>query len=202
MKSRGWKDELWLDEARSLLKNIGDIDTEHPIALILRHSHRLHSDNQERLLHMQITLLGKRMAIEFGKRLPKTRELGLFYSEHPRCEETALRIKEGYEQRGVQAIDHGCVRDLLGPSVKTSIGAELIEFGIDGFINRWANGMFPIEQIEPIEEYSIRIWNHITETARKSKENSYLNFEADLVNSGEISKFICELCYRNCRGHT
>lgn len=73
-----WKTESWLEDARSILEWIEQLPSDFPVSILLRHSHRLHSDNQEELLHMQLTSLGCKMANEFGSRIPKkTKSKGL-----------------------------------------------------------------------------------------------------------------------------
>ena len=161
MTENTWLELGWLQNARTLLQWVQGLEHEKRVILFVRHSHRLHSDNPHDLLHMQLTTLGHEMAREFGRQLPDRGTLEIFYSNHPRCVETAEGILEGYRSNNQPAVMLGEIRDLLGPKVHTNIGKELDKFGIDGFINRWAKGAFPLSQLETLEEYGARLWKDI-----------------------------------------
>ena len=76
----------------------------------------------------------------------------------------------------------GAIRELLGPKVHTSIGRELEEFRIDGFINRWGKGAFPVSQIETLEEYGVRLWeNTVGEVYSSKRGNLQVHVSHDLV---------------------
>jgi broad specificity phosphatase PhoE len=158
MRGDKWLELEWLEDARNLIDWAKDVESENQVILFVRHSHRLHSDDQNKLLHMKLTPLGHEMAKQFGQHLPNRGVLEVFHSEHPRCVETAQGIVEGYKSNNQIALIGGAIRELLGPLVHTSIGDELIDFGIDGFINKWAKGKFPLSQIERLEDYGTRLW--------------------------------------------
>lgn len=182
MSNSRWDEEEWLEDARSILAWLQQNESNQTRTLLIRHSHRLHSDDQEELLHMQLTPLGIKMATEFGSRIPDRWNLKVFHSEHSRCEKTTMCIIEGYEKQGRTAENLGPFRDLLGPRVSTSIGPELRELGIDGFVNAWGKGVFPTSQIEPLENYSKRLWKHVTGNMKGAQPGALLlNITHDLV---------------------
>ena len=177
-----WRNLEWLRDGRSLIDWISNVEDKAQVILFVRHSHRLHSEDQHELLHMQLTPLGHEMAREFGKHLPRRGHLEIFHSEHPRCLETAEGILKGYQDTNQLATIRGPIRELLGPQVVTSIGKELSEYGIDGFINRWAKGEFPESQIESIQNYGERIWtNTVVNLNSNSTIPFYVHVSHDLV---------------------
>ena len=177
-----WLELEWLQNAQTLLQWVRTLEPKKKVILFVRHSHRLHSDDPHELLHMQLTPLGHEMAREFGKQLPDRGTLEIFYSKHPRCVETSEEILEGYKSNNHPAVMQGAIRELLGPKVYTSIGKELEELGIDGFINKWAEGSFPLSQIETLEEYGIRLWKNTVGELYSFKRGSFqVHVSHDLV---------------------
>jgi len=131
---------------------------------------------------MQLTPLGHEMAKQFGKHIPNRGLIEVFHSEHPRCIETAQGILEGCKSTNQPAKMRGAIRELLGPIVHTNIGRELNDFGIDGFINRWAMGEFPLDQIETLEDYGKRLLSKtIVNVNSAKKANLLVHVSHDLV---------------------
>ncbi|MBD3406267.1 MAG: hypothetical protein GF411_09175 [Candidatus Lokiarchaeota archaeon] len=174
-----WR-EKWLEDARGLLQWI-EKRNKVPISLFIRHSHRKHSDDQEELLNMRLTPRGHQAAVLFGTKIPKNKSVSIYHSEHPRCVETAERIREGCIRSNISCSIEGPIRELLGPMVHSSIGHELVEYGIDGFINRWARGEFPKTQIEPIRSYSTRLWENTVGLQDTRSHEMHIHVSHDLV---------------------
>lgn len=182
MSEEQWTHLEWLQGARDLLEWARNTNPDKRIFLFVRHSHRLHSNDQTKLLHIQLTPLGHEMSKQFGRHLPNRGLLEVFHSEHPRCVETAQGILEGYKSTNQNALIGGSIRELLGPLVHTSIGDELEDYGIDGFINRWANGEFPLSQIESLENFAKRLFRKaVVQIDSARKANLLVHVSHDLV---------------------
>ncbi|MFW9887508.1 MAG: histidine phosphatase family protein [Candidatus Thorarchaeota archaeon] len=150
-----WDNQRWLKSARKLVSRI---NKEVCLTmLVIRHSHRDDSKDPAKLLMKRLTPLGHQMAAEFGSRLSPIRELELYYSNHPRCIETAEGFLKGFEARGGRGQMKTDIRVLLGPfGSGERIGTEMMAQGGPAFVNQWAKGTLPKETIEPISDFKSR----------------------------------------------
>lgn len=95
-----WQNDEWTGEARRLISGLTQFPSDSKIIIILRHSHRKHSDDPWRVSKLKLTSLGHEIARIFGENLPLERELRLFYSFLDRCKETAEDILRGFKSKG------------------------------------------------------------------------------------------------------
>ena len=149
-----WSNLDWLVDARRLIEWTNNQDIRYPVMLVIRHSHREHSSDVQELREKRLTELGHRMALQFGEKLEKQREVEIFYSSHPRCHETAQDIAESYNANGGHARLISDLRVLLGPKGSGgSISGEMMKIGGPEFIKKWIQGEWTNKIIWPVEEF-------------------------------------------------
>ncbi len=152
--------EKLLSRAEDLLKWAASQNSDQPIMLMIRHSHRDVLKDQKDMLGGGLTELGKELSFEVGRLLPTSLKAHFFFSIVPRCFETAKAIAQGFSENGGEIIDMDPLPTLVRPEysnqeVWTNLqpnGENVIEF-----VNRWAYGKF--EGIEPFVEFKERLMN-------------------------------------------
>lgn len=150
-----WDNQSWLKSARELVNRINIED--RCMMLVIRHSHRDDSRDPAEVLMKRLTPLGHQMAAQFGSRLPPNHELELYYSNHPRCVETAEGVLKGFKAKGGSGLLKTDIRVLLGPSGSGErIGDEMMALGGPVFVNQWARGTLSNETIELISDFQKR----------------------------------------------
>ncbi|MHA1937324.1 MAG: histidine phosphatase family protein [Candidatus Thorarchaeota archaeon] len=157
--SNEWNMQGWLADARNLIVWSNSIETQAPLMLLVRHSHRVAIRTLSEMSDTGITTLGKAMAFEFGLRLPARESVKILHSPIPRCKQTANEIARGITQEGgnVQSVKSNDL--LLGPVVTDmQIWNEVGEDGVRvaSFVTSWERGVFG-KGIEPFEEFSKRL---------------------------------------------
>jgi broad specificity phosphatase PhoE len=106
-----------------------------------------------------LTTLGRKLAVEVGRRLPVGRPMQIFTSFVPRCSETAEGIAEGFTEVGGEVLDIDPLPTIVGPQVlEQAVWNELNPNGdnITEFVNRWVRGEFE-GLMEPFVEYGLRL---------------------------------------------
>lgn len=181
--SSEWKTLDWLVDARRLVKWTNHQDSRYPVMLVIRHSHREQSTDVEELRQKRLTELGHRMALQFGERLEKQRDVEVFYSRHPRCHETAQDITESYNANGGNARLISDLRVLLGPKGSGgSISGEMMKIGGPEFIKRWIRGKWTNEIIWPLDEFRETFTEEIMGRFYSASENTLqIHVTHDLV---------------------
>lgn len=109
-----WNQFEWAEDAKRLL-DWEMISSEHPLMLVLRHSHREERNTVEEIRKLRLTPIGKQGAYLFGKSLAAKNHVEVYYSTHPRCVETAEEIVRGYNSAHGGAELTSDIRVLLGP---------------------------------------------------------------------------------------
>ena len=181
---QAWNELEWLASARELIHWSNTTSAEEPLMLVVRHSHRETIASYDDMIGRGLTPLGHAMAKEFGRRLPPRKNVHIFHSYVPRCQETAEDIAEGIRDRSGQ-VDLVEASDLLvGPRV---VDPQLWrKLGKDGiwvlkFVNDWSRGAFTERQIEPIEEFKRRVVREVIGKLRSAPANSmHLHVTHDL----------------------
>ncbi|TFG32975.1 histidine phosphatase family protein [Candidatus Thorarchaeota archaeon] len=167
-----WNRENWTDSAKQLISWIADLDSEQPVMLLIRHSHRDILRDQKDMLGGGLTDLGKNLSIELGGKLPISRKVHLFFSIVPRCYQTAEAIAQGMTEQGGNIIDMDPLPTLVRPEYTNGdVWKNLQPNGenITEFINRWAEGEF--EGIEPFNEFQERLMNDTLKRLLDLKES-------------------------------
>lgn len=159
-----WQEGNWTQLAKDILEGLSHFPDDSKIIIVLRHSHRKHSGDAEKLSQLALTPLGHEIAYIFGKSLPNNRPIRLYHSIVHRCVETAENILKGFEESGGKG-------KIIGPlEALYSIGTDpyfiinkAIQHAGKKFLNHWAAGLYPPDKITPLLEYSRAsaedIWN-------------------------------------------
>ena len=90
---RVWEEGSWTQLAKDILEELHQFPEDSKIIIVLRHSHRKHSGDAEKLSKLALTPLGHEIAYFFGKSLPNDRPIRLYHSVVNRCVETAENIR-------------------------------------------------------------------------------------------------------------
>jgi broad specificity phosphatase PhoE len=114
------------------------------------------------------------MAIEFGRRLPRGKEITLLHSPNIRTTQTAERIAEGVTDIG-GTVSHISPMDILwGPvSDYYRFNRLLQEHGYPEVYRRWLKGGIPPEVFEPIDKYGKRFNHSILNRLAKADSATY-----------------------------
>ncbi len=166
-----WSDADWLESARRLLKWLESVRQDIPVLLLIRHSHRTTISSLEEMRAMGITDLGRAAALEFGRRLPRTRPLEVYHSFVPRCKETAVSIAEGFRDIGGTVKDIVSTDLLVGPQViDESIWANIGNDGdnVASFVHLWTRSTFTPAQMETRDAFARRVAEGILQRLRAS----------------------------------
>jgi broad specificity phosphatase PhoE len=152
-----WDKQKWLTDAKRLVNWTRDLG-KGPALLMVRHSHRLDSDNVDELKTLELTDRGHRMALAFGQRMPSDRPVRVFYSPIERTKQTAEGIVNGIRKINGNAKLEGKLYTLLGPMGDPDRFISLsLEIGFANFFNKWISGKIESSILEPLEEYTKRL---------------------------------------------
>ncbi|MGY5872071.1 MAG: histidine phosphatase family protein [Candidatus Thorarchaeota archaeon] len=167
-----WDTEEWMYGAKRLLDWISNVDSEQPVLLMVRHSHREMLHNYHDTMNAGLTDLGKKLSREMGFRIPTERKAHIFLSVVPRCYETAEGISEGFQQEGGEVIDMDPLPTLIGPEYsEREVWLNLNSNGenVTEFVNIWADDEF--EGIEPFNEFKVRLMDDTVRRLLSVKDN-------------------------------
>ncbi len=167
-----WDSEDWTFSVKNILKWISGLDSDRPLMLILRHSHRETLRDHEHMGSAGLTALGKQISIEVGKRIPSGRQMELYTSFVPRAYETAVGIAEGYSGIGGQASEIDLLPTLVSPQIlNPEIWQKLHPDGenITEYVNHWVDGEFD-GYIEPYVDFQSRFMDDTVKRLNETKE--------------------------------
>jgi broad specificity phosphatase PhoE len=153
-----WDTEEWTYSAKHLLDWASTIDSNQPLMLMVRHSHREVLRNLHDTMNVGLTDLGKKLSREMGSRIQTDRRAHIFLSAVPRCYETAEAIAGGFSEQGGEIIDMDPLPTLIGPEYSDrDVWQNLHPNGenVTEFVNRWVDGEF--EGIEPFSDFRKRL---------------------------------------------
>ena len=153
-----WDTEEWTYGAKELIDWTTTINSEQPLLLMIRHSHRGILRTYEDTMGQGLTDLGKRVSVELGRKIPVNRKAHIFLSVVPRCYQTAEAIVEGFSAEGGEVLDMDPLPTLLGPEfTDRTVWDNLHPNGenVTEFVNSWSNNEF--EGIEPFDKFSVRL---------------------------------------------
>ena len=170
---KSWDNEDWTVNVRTILQWSSTIDSSKSMMLILRHSHRETLRDHEHMGSAGLTVLGKQISVEVGRRIPSGRPMDLYTSFVPRAYETAEGIAEGYSEIGGKVIDINLLPTLVSPHIlNPEIWGRLHPDGknITDYVNQWVNGEFE-GYIEPFEDFRDRFMGDTVKRLADAKEN-------------------------------
>ena len=160
-----WENHEWIQSAKRILEWMTTVPQFQPVMFLVRHSHRETILNHDEMVSGGLTELGKEMAVELGKRIPRVGKMHIYTSFVPRCFETAEAIAEGYTQQGGEVVDIDALPSLVGPQIfDREVWKNLNPNGdnITDFVNTWADGHFG-ERMEPFADYMNRLMDDTIE---------------------------------------
>jgi hypothetical protein len=115
------------------------------ISLIMRHSARSYDADMRKEPFLGLTQEGKKMALEFGRKLPDGFQLRSFSSYIGRCIETAYLIDRGYSMKG-GATGIPEIEERLAPfyiiDLRKILGMAS-SYTAAAFIRKWIDGGIP-----------------------------------------------------------
>jgi len=167
-----WDTEEWTSGAKHLLEWVSTVNSEQPVMLMVRHSHREKLHNHHDTMNTGLTDLGKRLSREMGYRIPTVRKAHIFLSVVPRCYETAEAISEGFIHQGGEVIDMDSLPTLIGPEYSDrDVWQNLNSNGenVTEFVNMWADDEF--EGIEPFSKFGVRLMDDTVKRLLSVKDN-------------------------------
>ena len=167
-----WDSEEWTYDAKQLIDWATSVDSELPLLLMIRHSHREMLHNYNDTMNVGLTDLGKRLSREMGCRIPTERNTHIFLSVVPRCLQTAEAIADGFKSVGGEVVDMDALSTLIGPEfTDRAIWNNLHPNGdnVTEFVNEWAANNF--EGIEPFNEFSVRLMEDTMKRLLAVKDN-------------------------------
>ena len=150
-----WKESKWTTQARRIIDELKKFPENSKIILILRHSQRDEPQNFEGLLKLRLTPEGHAIARKFGQKLPKDRPIRLYHSIVWRCQETAEDILSGFENIDGKGKMKGIFTPLF--NLETSrdfFPNQLKTFNGYQFFYRWVAGLYPPDEITPLNKFS------------------------------------------------
>ncbi|TFG31026.1 histidine phosphatase family protein [Candidatus Thorarchaeota archaeon] len=178
-----WDTEEWTYAAKQLIEWVASVDSQQPLLLMFRHSHREILHTYEDTMGQGLTELGKRVSVELGRKIPTTRKVHIFLSVVPRCVETAEAISEGFSAEGGEIVDMDGIATLIGPEyTDRAVWNNLHPNGenVTEFVNQWAGGEY--EGIEPFDEFSVRLMDDTVKRLVNVKDNMmHLHVTHDLA---------------------
>ena len=159
-----WENSNWTSQARQIINAIGKFPDNSSLSIIMRHSHRIDTDDMQKMANLGLTDLGKELAEIFGRNLPLNRSIRLYYSIVSRCKETAESILKGFQTIGGSGEIFGAFEPLYSFGKDSDfVLKNAYKYPGDKFINRWAVGLFPEKHIKNFTNYSVQsaidIWN-------------------------------------------
>ena len=149
-----WKNAKWTQESKHLLTGLVKFPKDSKIILIIRHSHRIDSDDPWKVSELKLTPLGHAIAKKFGENLPKKRFIRLYYSSLDRCKEIGQGILDGFKSvHGSGTLKHS-INELVDIGMEAEFFfEEITNHSFTGFFHRWIAGLYPPQIITPLNEY-------------------------------------------------
>lgn len=144
------KSQIWGEEAEYLLSECRRLPAKSKNILMIRHSAREEPTSFKDTISAQLTEIGRKSALEFGKNLSSQFSYTIYHSPLKRCQETAQLINKGLQEQGIKSIMAGSMNSLI----RIDGGKEKIPYywdrdGAEPFINYWFGGFYPLWEIEP-----------------------------------------------------
>jgi phosphohistidine phosphatase SixA len=172
-----WQEEDWTSDARTIIDNLNKFPEDSKIILVLRHSHRLEPEINEKLHKVRLTPKGHAIAKKFGENLPKNRAIRLFHSIIWRCEETAENIHNGFKRIGGKSEIIGEL-DLLykmgfddDEQTRKKFYNHIMKYSFRKAMLRWVTGFYLPEEWTPFIRYiqnaANLIWNKLSDAPER-----------------------------------
>lgn len=159
-----WDGLDWTNHARKLILGLIEFPKNSKIIILLRHSERDEAKSVWKPKELLLTPLGHQMAKYFGKKLPLDRNIRLFTSHAPRCQETAEDIFQGFTKNGGKAEIKGNLEPLYKIGIDRQFFlTQIADNDLVKYVQNWARDAFPSDKALPLSSYSMNaasiIWN-------------------------------------------
>ena len=179
---REWETVDWLSDARQLVDWVNS-QAGNRVLLMIRHSHRLVNRGFQASLTAELTPIGYKASIEFGRRLPTDRPISIFHSPHIRTEQTAEGIAEGLSVSGGNLVLMKELGILLGANADPAKYAALAsEVGWTQTYQFWSKNMIPEDTLERMEVYALRLVpNTLENLVEDSDDSIHIHVTHDMV---------------------
>jgi hypothetical protein len=149
-------------------------------AIVLRHSIREEIKDATQSQHQLLTDEGKKLAIDFGSKLPTNKKIRLFHSHVKRCEETAIYIKRGFKGEVSKIIVHNSLTGfyLLNPE---PILRDVNIIGGLNFIRNWFSDFYPDNILMSALKARKQMTDHIIQNYDKNYLDIYITHDWNIV---------------------
>lgn len=144
------KEVHWKRDVSNIIAQAKDLIPDLPAILMIRHSAREEPKELLKAIEAPLTEIGKKTAIELGEKLNQLRQYRMFHSPKARCKNTALKIQEGLENKGIITEFKGELDCLIRINSDQQVFAKY--WNRDGehrFVDYWFSGFYPKWEIEP-----------------------------------------------------
>jgi broad specificity phosphatase PhoE len=173
MMNEKWFNSKWTKSARSLVKALNKFPETSKVILILRHSHRNDSENLKELSKLALTPEGHKMSETFGRQIPQSKEIRLYFSPIQRCKQTAEGILKGFVEVNGKGTLIKSLDVLFDNGMKDDIFfQEITKYPYVEYLFRWAAGLYPPELVKnfPVycKEAAQTIWNLAKENSNQT----------------------------------
>lgn len=177
-----WNTIGWLEEARSLLNWLNTLDSG-PVLLMVRHSERVADTDVHTTIKADLTDFGHKIALEFGRRLPKRWKTTIYHSPHIRTAQTAKEIAKGLQEK------EDCLQELEELNVLLGGRGDIekiitlaYDISFDEFYWRWTRNEIPTDVIEPIDDYLQRLTqNVVSRFSEAGNDDLHIHVTHDMV---------------------
>jgi len=149
-------------------------------AIVLRHSIREEIKDATQSQHQLLTEEGKKLAVDFGSKLPTNKKIRLFHSHVKRCEETAVCIKQGFKGDVSEIIVHNLLTGfyLLNPE---SILRDVNKIGSLKFISNWFSDFYQDNQLMTALKARKQMTDYIIQNYDKDCLDIYVTHDWNIV---------------------
>lgn len=144
--------------------------TQHPFAMVIRHSIREEVKDITQSALALLTDEGKALASNFGNQLPTEKKLRLFHSQVTRCKETAEAIAQGFKGITDAITEHPYMTGFYLRDYKPVL-QDAAKIGSFEFMKRWFDGAYPEEWIMNAAEAR----NLMTESILQNFDENFLD---------------------------
>ena len=186
-----WNTIGWLEEARSLLNWLNTLDSG-PVLLMVRHSERVADTDVHTTIKADLTDFGHKIALEFGRRLPKRWKTTIYYSPHIRTAQTAKEIAKGLQEK------EDCLQELEELNVLLGGRGDIekiitlaYDISFDEFYWRWTRNEIPTDTIEPFDHYIQRLTQQVRSSFSTAGVNDlHIHVTHDIVVASSRSIYL------------
>jgi hypothetical protein len=144
--------------------------TQHPFAMVIRHSIREEVKDITQSALALLTGEGKALAKNFGEQLPTDKKIRLFHSQVTRCKETAEAIAQGFKGISASITEHPYMTGFYLHDYKPVL-KDAAQIGSFEFMKRWFDGAYNEAWIMN----ALEARNYMTDSVLKNFDTNFLD---------------------------